>query len=121
MRGMRRMGIMTRNHSETFILLLQDELWSERATRRVASGKHRVRIGVGQNSADRRGARARRGDCAADENRQLAREAAEKFLSVTLHTCPSGSRNSGCHGFYANIGLSSYIFIHALRSTWDRR
>ena len=76
---------MIGNHLKTLILLLQDELWSQRLLGRGAWQRDGVCLGVGHNSANGQGIRTRRGDCAAYKNSQLRRDATEKHLLVALH------------------------------------
>ena len=48
---MRRMRIVTRDHLEAFILLLQDEFWSQRSE--GSSGRDGVSLVCGHNSRGR--------------------------------------------------------------------
>jgi hypothetical protein len=73
------------NHLKALILLLQDELRSQRLLGRGAWRRDRVCHGVGHNSGNGQGIRTRRGDCAAYKNSQLRRDAIEKHPLVALH------------------------------------
>ena len=85
---MRRVGVVARDHFEAPILLLQDELWSQRLERRIAWRGHRVCLGVGQDSGNGRCVRTHCSDRAAYENSQLSCDTTEKQLLVALHTPP---------------------------------
>jgi len=76
---------MIGNHLKALILLLQDELRSQRPLGRGAWRRYGVCLGVGHSSGNGHGIRTRRGDCAAYKNSQLRHDATEKHLLVALH------------------------------------
>jgi hypothetical protein len=91
---------VARNHFEAITLLLQDELWSQRLERCIAWRRHRVCLGVGQDSGNGRCIRTYCGDRAAYENSQLSCDTTEKHLLVALHTSPSITGSPGWKELY---------------------
>ena len=111
----RRMRIVARDHLEALILLLQDEFRRERLDRRSAGRRYGVCASDRNASGKGRCIHARRGNCAAQKNRQLARDAAEKQLLVVLHTNPLDSKNAGPQNYIPRPVLIAYYFPLAPR------
>ena len=102
---------MIGNHLKALILLLQDELRSQRLLGHGAWRRYGVCLGVGHSSGNGHGIRTRRGDCAAYKNSQLRHDATEKHLLVALHMYTPRFKNHRMIGIlYQDLHRNRYIF-----------
>jgi hypothetical protein len=105
------MGVVTRNHLEAFILLLQDKFRSHRSL--GCSGRRSDCVSVRRRHDSREGQsiHAGRGNGPAHENSQLARDAAEKLLFVALHTGSLFPQNPDSRNFTPIFDFSRQIIF----------
>jgi hypothetical protein len=103
------MGIVTRNHPEAFISLLQDELWSQRLEVRAGRRRDGVCVRNRNNRRERRSIYTRGSDRSAHENGQLARDTAEKLLPVIRHTGSLNSQNPDSRNCTPRFDLNRQI------------
>lgn len=108
------MGSVTRNHLEAFTLLFQDEFRSQGFDSRGASRGHGICVSKG-NTGKGCGIYASCGNCAANENCQLARDAAQKRFPVALHSDPLDQRNAGWQEYIPGFVPIAYYFCLARR------
>ena len=109
MRRVRRVRVVTRDHLEAFILLLQDEFRCRRPG--GTSGGDSVRLGKGHNSRKWQSVHTCCGNGSANENSQLARDAIEKLLFIVPHSRFLDLQNPDCRNFIPRFNSKRDIIL----------
>lgn len=115
------MRIVTRDHLEAFILLLQDEFRGQRSE--SSSGRDGVSLVCGRDSRGRQSIHTCCSDRTAHENGQLARDAAEELLLIVLHAHSLNPQNPDSTDFISELNPQRDIIFprFALREHWKVR
>ena len=103
MRRVRRMGIVTRNHLEAFILLLQDEFRSQRSEGSQRLAKDGVRLGAGTTAVKGKAFTPVAATAPPMRMANLPAMPLKKLLLIVLHTHSLNPQNPDCTDFIPRI------------------